>query len=235
MTPYRCPECDRPEGDYHHADCSKYAARVVRPVIYLSGHRHEAIVRLRDVGYLLTPRMGQSPVAGVPWAADNGCFSNPEGFDLNVYMGWLRDLAPYADSCLFATAPDVVGDAPATLARSLPVLPMIRKAGYPAALVAQDGLEEMEVPWNAFDVLFIGGSTRWKLAAEALTRMAREMGKWVHMGRVNSYRRLRHAEAMGCHSVDGTFLKFGPSKNLIRLNRWMAEMAMNPRLMAVQS
>lgn len=32
---------------------------------------------------------------------------------------------------------------------------------------------------------------------------AKERGLWVHMGRVNSYRRLRHARRIGCDSVDG--------------------------------
>ena len=29
-------------------------------------------------------------------------------------------------------------------------------------------------------------------------------GKWVHMGRVNSTRRIRYAASIGCDSVDGT-------------------------------
>jgi hypothetical protein len=239
VSAYCCPECGRPEGQHHQADCSQYAAIVRRPLIYLSGCRvgEEAIGRLRGVGYLLTPRMGQRPAQGVVWAADNGCFSQPEAFDLDAYFVWLDALTPFAGACLFATAPDVVGDARATLARSLPVLPQLRDAGYRAALVAQDGLEHMEVPWDAFDALFIGGSTRWKLSegAAALARHARSLGKWVHMGRVNSLRRLRIAETMGCHSADGTFLKYGPNVNLPRLSGWLRELAENPLLPGIAS
>lgn len=231
---YRCPECGRPEGEYHHADCSQYAALVRRPPIYLSGARisEEAIGRLRGAGYMLTPRMGQYPAAGVVWAADNGCFSQPEAFDLDAYFVWLNALAPFAAGCLFATAPDVVGDAKATLDRSTPVLPRLREAGYPAALVGQDGLERMEVPWDAFDAFFIGGSTDWKLSesAAALARHARSLGKWVHMGRVNSLKRLRIAASMGCNSVDGTYLKYGPAINGERLGEWLTELAENPSL-----
>jgi hypothetical protein len=116
----------------------------------------------------------------------------------------------------------VVGDAAATLARSVPFLPKIRELGYPAALVAQDGLEDLEVPWDEFDVLFIGGSTDWKLgpAVRELVAEAKRRGKHVHMGRVNSAKRFRYAESIGCDTVDGTYLTFGPSVNLPRLMKW---------------
>jgi hypothetical protein len=39
---------------------------------------------------------------------------------------------------------------------------------------------------------------------------------------VNSLRRLRHAAAIGCHSVDGTYLAYGPDRNLPTLLRWLA-------------
>jgi hypothetical protein len=35
-------------------------------------------------------------------------------------------------------------------------------------------------------------------------RICKERGKHVHMGRVNTLRRLRYAEAIGVDSVDGT-------------------------------
>ncbi len=41
------------------------------------------------------------------------------------------------------------------------------------------------------------------------------------MGRVNSYRRLAYAQSIGCHSADGTYLKYGPDLNLPRLLRWL--------------
>lgn len=161
--------------------------------------------------------------AGTLWAADNGCYGlGWPGFD--AWFQWLRDLAWDASRCWFATAPDVVGDARATLERSGPWLPRIRSLGYPAALVAQDGLEDLEVPWEALDVLFLGGSTDWKLS-EAATELAREAiqrGKRVHMGRVNSHRRYRHATEVGCHSVDGTFLTYGPETNLPQVLAWTA-------------
>jgi len=111
----------------------------------------------RQIGYIDTPAQGNKRPAGVVWCADNGCFG--KGWPgSEKWLAWLEKNADDAADCLFATAPDVVGDAAATLDRSAPFLPKIRALGYPAALVAQNGLENLEVPWDTFDVLFIGGS-----------------------------------------------------------------------------
>lgn len=84
------------------------------------------------------------------------------------------------------------------------------------------------MPWHTFDVLFIGGSTEWKLGpgARALVAEAKRRGKWVHMGRVNSGRRWSYAEHIGCDSVDGTFLAFGPDLNMRRLRGWTEQPAL---------
>jgi hypothetical protein len=37
---------------------------------------------------------------------------------------------------------------------------------------------------------------------------------------VNSEKRYRYAEAIGCHSVDGTYLTYGPDKNFPNLEAW---------------
>lgn len=177
------------------------------------------------LGQLCSPRERTPVVPGALWAADNGCYG--KGYPGHpAWLAWLRKQRPHLSRCLFATAPDVVGDAVTTLARGRRFLPMITALGYPAALVAQDGLEDLDVPWPSFKVLFLGGSTDWKLsqAARDLTAEALAQGKHVHMGRVNSLRRLQHASAMGCHTVDGTYLAFGPDKNLARLLRWLAEL-----------
>lgn len=177
-----------------------------------------------EIGMMCTPNEARTPLPGVVWAADNGCFSRNYVGD-ERWLAWLERHADHADGCLFATAPDVVGDAAATLTRSVPFLPIIRELGYPPALVAQDGLEHLEVPWDAFDVLFIGGTTDWKLSAAVrdLITEARRRGKRVHMGRVNSRRRWQYAEFVGCDTTDGTFLAFGPDQNLRRQAAWSVQ------------
>ena len=194
---------------------------------YLSGAIRSELAGKENFGFIVTPQMGNAPdLTQVAWGADNGCFAHPEKFDGEKYLEWLA--ARPAETCLFATAPDVVGDAIATLNRSLPFFKPIRKLGYKVALVAQDGLENVKlIPWSMFDVLFIGGSTEWKLspAAAAIVAEAKRRGKWVHMGRVNSYKRLAYAQEIGCDSADGTFLAFGPRQNLPRLEGWFERLA----------
>lgn len=205
-------------------------------MIYLSGAIVPGLAEVPDVGYMLTPNMGNKPgLHRIPFGCDTGCFSaaGDRAFDLDRYLTWL-DALP-REGCLFATAPDVYGDAPATLARSLPVLPQLRALGFPAALVAQDGLTPEATPWGSFDVLFLGGTdnpTPWKLspAAWALVQAARARGVPTHNGRVNSLRRLIASQVMGCDSADGTYLKYGPDVNLPKLLRWLRTLRAQPVL-----
>jgi hypothetical protein len=179
------------------------------------------------IGFIDTPRQKNTAAAntihaaGVTWCADNGAFS--DRFDEDEWWRFLVANAHRADTCAFATAPDVVGDAWRSHFRSMPWLKKIRQLGYKVAYVAQDGLEHHPIPWHDFDCLFIGGSTEWKLGPHAreLAREAKRRGKWLHMGRVNSGKRFAYARAIGCDSVDGTFLTFGPDTNLPRLLTWV--------------
>jgi hypothetical protein len=193
-------------------------------VIYLanpSTERVRATMRAGLLGCMTTPVQGNVVPEGAFWGADNGAFGNGYPGD-EGWLDWLASRPWPKERCLFATAPDVVGDAWATLSRSLPFLPMIRGMGYPAGFVSQDGIEDTGVPWDEFDTLFIGGTDEHKLGpvAAELVNVARSHGKWVHMGRVNSRKRWQYAESLGCDSVDGTFLAFGPDVNLDELLSW---------------
>lgn len=176
------------------------------------------------LGYIATPTSTHSTqrVDGAKWCADNGCFGKK--YNEEKWWLWLQEQTQWLDTCLFATAPDVVGDAAATLLLAEIWLPKIRSLGYPAALVAQDGLEDMVVPWDEFDCLFIGGTTDWKLgeSVRELTAEAKRRGKWVHIGRVNSNKRFRYsAFTLQADSCDGTYLIFGPDVNLPKLLSWV--------------
>lgn len=174
-----------------------------------------------ELGQLCSPAEGRDPEPNVLFGLDNSVFGKGwPGYER--WWSWVQRHAHLAHRCLFVTAPDVVGDAAATLTRSAPWLPRIQDLGLPAALVGQDGLEDLQVPWDTFSTYFVGGSTNWKLssAAAGLVRAALRRGKHVHVGRVNSGRRWRYCEHLGAHSVDGTFLTFGPDKNLPKLRAW---------------
>jgi hypothetical protein len=212
-------------------------------LIYLSGRLSvEQIGNRLDIGIMLGYRAGslshgKRHLEKALWAADNGCYTNPD-LDVNEYFEWLQCLSKYQETCLFATAPDVVGDAIQTWERSKRVLPLIRELGYPAALVAQDGIEHCaRIEWDSFDCLFIGGTTEWKLSGDAFSviKQALARGKWVHMGRVNSFRRMLRARYYGCHSTDGTQLAFAPDKRLVQLEKWLDFIRHQPVLGGVQT
>jgi hypothetical protein len=162
-------------------------------------------------------------------AADNGCFTDPAGFSISKYERHLYKFDPRWT--LFATAPDVLADHHATVEKSHSVLPMIRGLGLPAAFVAQDGWQENTTPWDDFDVLFVGGTTQFKFrGGRAAIAAAKNRGKRVHMGRVNSLDRLRAAVSIGCDSADGTFLRFGPDTNIPRLLHWLQELELQQEM-----
>jgi hypothetical protein len=96
------------------------------------------------------------------------------------------------------------------------------------AFVIQNGATPDEVPFDQAEAIFIGGSTEWKLseAAREIVVEAKHRGLWVHMGRVNSVRRLQIASEWGCDSVDGTYLAFAPDTNAHKLVDMMQEVRM---------
>jgi hypothetical protein len=149
----------------------------------------------------LTRRLPQRPAAR--FAIDNGAFGkfNREGF-----IRILEKHKDRRDLCRFVALPDVVASARRTL-EAFELWQGILE-GWPRALVAQDGIENLPIPWVAIDAIFIGGSTKFKLSKDAadVIRTAKILGKWVHAGRVNTPGRLEYFEDLGTDSIDGTGL-----------------------------
>lgn len=165
-----------------------------------------ALTKLRDrgldVGQLVGPRDWHVPWDG-PWAADNDGF---QGVDVPAYMAMLSKIAG-TPNCLFVALPDVLYDARATMHEFAKWQPIVRgDLGMPVAYVLQDGIEGVGVPWEQLDAVFIGGTTGFKFS-DVVARIAAEAkrrDKWVHMGRVNTKRRIDYAASIGCDSIDGT-------------------------------
>lgn len=181
------------------------------------------------LGCLIVPGSGNTPFQRRPWAADNGAFT---GFDAEAFLVMLERLQG-TRWCLFVAAPDVVGDAEKTLAKFKRWAIVIRAFGFPVALVAQDGLTIDATPWLEIDALFLGGTTAWKLGpeAEALARYAKANRKWVHMGRVNTLRRIRHAQRIGCDSFDGTTFSKWPDNYIPKGIEWIDRAQKQPHLL----
>jgi hypothetical protein len=191
-------------------------------LMYLSGvtsDKEEPAMIRAGIGLMIQPgnsyhrRVDRYPA----WAADNGCFNPDTYIGDDAWLEWLDRLP--RDGCLFVVIPDVSrrpdgslgGDPVATWAKFEELAPVVREMGFPVALAAQDGIEDMPNLWeqlDACDCLFIAGSTAWKVGPEAerVGLMARALGKWVHGGRVNSLRRMKAMRY--CLSFDGTFLKY---------------------------
>lgn len=168
------------------------------------------------------------PRPGWLWAADNGCFSDK--WDEGRWLAWLTKDHPRS-GCLFAVVPDVVADAVGTQERFEKYADQVRELRYPVAYAAQNGLELLSVPWDELDCLFIGGDDGWKLSetVRRLAAEARERGKWVHLGRVNSNKRYA-AWAADADSCDGTFIAYGPTVNTPKMVRWLDDYERAPQL-----
>lgn len=221
-------------------------------MLYFANPSTQAVrdaMSLGELGCIVTPAQGNRIPPGAVVCADNGKFGDGwPGRD--AYLRWLSGLQPFAAQVLFAVVPDVPGDMGATLTEFASYLPHVRALGFRVALAFQNGAERAELPWQDFEVVFLGGLpecipcgyvrppddrkrkacplcgrrlAEWKLsaAAAALGAEGKRRGKWVHMGRVNSEKRLVHASFRGWDSADGTCVARAPDKYLSEARGWM--------------
>jgi hypothetical protein len=180
-------------------------------VLILVGSGHKTSLEHKGDGFgrLMQPRdyarAADTAHSGIPWAADNDAFGGWNDERATRYRKML-DTIYGLPGCRFVTSPDVVGDHNATLELWHEWRSELVAAWLPIAFVLQDGATTDTIPWEGCDAVFVGGTTEFKLGAEAerLVREARLRGKWIHMGRVNSRKRFDYARQIGCHSVDGS-------------------------------
>lgn len=136
--------------------------------------------------------------ADVPYGLDNGCFKK---FDEKT---WLRLVVEAeTDRPVFVTMPDIVGDARRT--KELFDVYKYKVNEVPLGLVLQDGIANVGIDWQQVAAVFIGGSDNFKVSGEAFAaaKTAKMLGKWVHVGRVNTAARV--ANWMGiADSIDGS-------------------------------
>ena len=157
-------------------------------------------------GQLLTP-LSNYRVGNHPFAVDNGGFSK---LDVQAFLRLLEKCEEYRNQCLWVACPDVVGSARRTL--ELFDLWSEELFRWPLALVAQDGIEDLPIPWRECTAVFIGGSTHWKesQAAADVVKSGLAAQKHVHIGRVNTITRFRKFESLGAHTCDGSgIVRFG--------------------------
>jgi hypothetical protein len=177
------------------------------------------------LGRLVSPRQFSRVVdtdQTMWWAADNDAYSD---WNEDRYLRMLDAIRQTERRrLLFVTAPDVVADWHQT--RDLWDWYVDFTEGLPRAYVIQDGQRPDMMPWEEMAALFVGGSTAYKLSAEAaeLVAEAKRRNLWAHMGRVNTRRRIQYAKAIGCDSADGTQASMFTDTHL----PWMLERAAAP-------
>jgi hypothetical protein len=156
------------------------------------------------MGFILSPLNNLSPLKRYdhfPFALDNGSFGGR--FDPDKFMRIVHQALLYQSRCLFVVCPDVLADPAATNDLWREWYPRLHRFGFKVAYVAQDGVTNP--PWHELSCLFAGGTTEFKLSNQmlGLLREAGERGKWRHIGRVNSRKRIRHFWG-NMDSFDGT-------------------------------
>lgn len=155
------------------------------------------------LGWIMSPSYYKDPHPEIEFVLDNGAYGaylRGEAFDSNAFLNMLNLAAASKLIPRFAVVPDCVADAARTIEMFKTWHGIVKSFGFYCAFAAQDGIEPEQVPKEA-DVVFIGGTTKWKWSkAELFCKSF----KRVHIGRVNNIAQLEAAEEMGCESIDGS-------------------------------
>lgn len=184
------------------------------------------------LGKYLTPRancnkkyLDLTLEQGCLFGADNDCF---KGFDKAKYEKMI-EMLPRVDKLKYVTIPDVVGNYEETIKLFDKWHPLLKNENLPLAFVLQDNMPINEIPFDKFKSLFIGGSTEYKLSKEVadIVRITKEKDKWIHMGRVNSKKRIKYAHSIGCDSVDGTGFSMFPNTHIPSALELLSELSKN--------
>ena len=169
---------------------------------------------LPKVFQLRTPLTGYRKQKGVKWALDNGCYTQfHEVKWLKMAIDGLND-----SDCVWITLPDEVGGHRETLNLFKKYRFILRKLYYKEhgnralfpnklAFVLQDGCHISDIPWAWINCIFLGGSTKFKYQRKTIEILekAKSLGKWVHIGRVNTKGRIVYFYDIA-DSIDGSGL-----------------------------
>jgi hypothetical protein len=166
------------------------------------------LAALRAAGWrLLVSATACLRTEGMRYAMDNGAwtaFQQNKPFDEDAFMRAIDKLGESAD---WIVVPDIVTSGLRSLDYSLSWLEKLRGLPTPLLLAVQDGMEPNDVRELLSPAvgIFIGGSTEWKEeTANQWGRLARRRNCYLHVGRVNSQRRIGICNAAGANSFDGT-------------------------------
>jgi len=190
-------------------------------MVYAGETRSKALrARLVERGFgvcVVRGRVGKADLAAWRWRYfyDNGAFLDYRAgapFDDSAFLADVLALVdlPEAQRPAFVALPDEVSGGLSSLRRSISWLSRVGRLSLRWALVVQDGMSPEHIPWEApFSVVFVGGSTAWKLRTMASwAHAAHAHGRHCHVGRVGSAKRLRAASVDGVDSIDSALPLF---------------------------
>lgn len=165
------------------------------------------LAALRRAGWrIMVSAKGVLRNEGMPYSLDNGAwwaFANKQPFDEQAF---LRAYDLLADGADFVVLPDIVAGGMRSLDFSLGWRERLPRV-CPQLLAVQDGMEPEDIaPLVGRELgIFVGGSTEWKLARLAdWGALAKQTGAYLHVGRVNSVRRIALCAAARADSFDGS-------------------------------
>lgn len=166
------------------------------------------LAALRAAGWrLLLSPAGVLRTEGFTYALDNGAWSayqQNRAFDVQAFNDALRRFGPAAD---WVAVPDIVMGGIESLKFSIEWLPSVLRLAKLALVPVQDGVTaRMMQPIVGSRVgIFVGGSTEWKESSLPMWRdLKQATGCYLHVGRVNTARRIHLCSAANADSFDGT-------------------------------
>ncbi len=180
---------------------------------------------LRAAGWhLLVSAAGVLRTEGFPYALDNGAWSSFQTGEPFVEKRFSVALSKLGASAEWVVLPDIVMGGAASLDLSLSWMDRVLGLAPRALLAVQNGMTADDVrPFLGPRVgIFVGGDSTWKEhTIGQWAALGRSVGCWVHVGRVNTVRRIAICTSEGVTSFDGTsasrFAKTVPMMNRARL------------------
>ena len=206
---YGCDEqADDLERDGLHEEISNLIPRAqLRGYASMTGTRRN-LAALDGAGWhvLLSPAGSLNP-RGRSYALDNGAwsaFQHGTSFDGDAFMRAVDKVGEHAD---WIVLPDIVMGGERSLALSLTWLDRLKDLPTQLLIAVQNGFttEDVRSYLNPMVGIFVGGDTAWKEETTPMWgSLCRRRNCYLHVGRVNSQRRIAICAAAGADSFDGT-------------------------------
>lgn len=163
---------------------------------------------MREAGWrLIVSAAGCLRNENMAYALDNGAwtaFQQGKQLDEKLFMTAVERMGEGAD---WIVLPDIVAGGLRSLDYSLTWLERLRGIPTRLLIAVQNGMEVEDVRsfLNPAVGIFVGGDTEWKeKTAVQWGSVARRRNCYLHVGRVNSARRIAICNAAGANSFDGT-------------------------------